>query len=96
MEKTLLFKGRDRMGATLKSCWPVKDSSKPLTFEICKHVSFRAKITFYYVKDYANFRQRSYIVAYLSPTFLSAPSGLDVASFFILSFFDMFPSFFPF
>ena len=52
-EKTPLFKGRDRMGATLKSCWPVKDSSKSLTFEICIHVSFRAEITFYYVKDYA-------------------------------------------
>ena len=35
-------------------------------------------------------------VAYLSPPFLCAPSGLEVASFLILSFFDMFPLFFPF
>jgi hypothetical protein len=60
-----------------------------------RRLPLRAEVTFYSVKDYVNFRQRSYIVAYLSPTFLSAPSGLGVASFFILSFFDMFPSFFP-
>jgi hypothetical protein len=32
----------------------------------------------------------------LSPTYLCAPSGFDVASFFILSFSDMFPIVFPF
>ena len=55
----------------------------------------RAKVTSYFVRIYANFPQRSDSVAYLSPAFLSVPSGPGVASFFIISFFDMFPSFFP-
>ena len=45
---------------------------------------------------FLNVPQRSESVAYLSPTYLCMPLGLDVASFLILSFFDMFPSFFPF
>ena len=56
----------------------------------------RAEFTFYSVKGYANFPQCSNNVEYLFPTYLSMPSRLDVASFFIISFSDMFPSFFPF
>ncbi len=54
----------------------------------------RAEFTFYSLMGYANFRQCSDSVVYLSPTYLYVLSGHDVASFFIVSFFDMFPSFF--
>ncbi len=60
-----------------------------------RRLLLRAEFTFYSVRDYANFPQRSDSVAYLSPTFLNVPSGLAVAPFSIISFFDMFPSFFP-
>jgi hypothetical protein len=45
---------------------------------------------------YVNVPHRSENVAYLSSTLLCATSRLDVASFFVISLFDMFPLFFPF
>ena len=66
-----------------------------LMFFWVKRLPPRAKVTFYFVRNYVAFPQRSDSVAYLSPAFLSVPSGPGVASFFVLSFFDIFPSFFP-
>ena len=75
----LLFFCRDRMEATLHKVTTLAAS----------------RVTFYSVRNCANFRQRSDSVVYLSPTFLSVLSGPGVASFFIISFFDMFPVVFP-
>ena len=72
------------MGATLFFLW-----------DACRFARNLLIILYGIMPAYATFPQRSDSVAYLSPTFLCAPFGLDVASFFILSFSDMFSSFFP-
>ena len=73
------------MGATLFFLW-----------DACRFARNLLIILYGITPAFVSVPQRSDSVAYLSPTFLCVPFGLDVVSFFILSFSDMFPSFFPF
>ena len=64
-------------------------------WDVCRFARNLLFILWGITPPFATLLLRSESVANLSPTFLCAPSGLDVASFIILSFSDMFPSFFP-
>ena len=98
---TLVF--RNVSGWLTRTSLEVRTKSQELWHTILVLISYlllcflplRAEVTLYSVKYYANFRQCSDSVVYLFPTYLCVPSGLDVASFFIISFFDMFPIVFP-
>ena len=97
----LVFKwGRDRMGATLHKVTTLA-ASRVIYFLFCEELR-QLSSAFRYCRIFVpnikieNWKLLPHPVNSQHSTFNSQLSGFGVASFFIKSFFDMFPSFFPF